>query len=166
MKHSFFTGLIIAICLILNCSSSYAWPTFCQTNQDIIVLVDFAAAKENSIILEYTEPVAKEINPKTGYVKPITLVTNFNNYFGRGAGPEWIQGSGWWNLLHVPTSHCFRIIGRHKDGGSGARWLDSPYKLMYAGNTIKFEDADAVNGKYNAATVTLLFSSCCPTVRW
>lgn len=72
-----------------------------------------------------------------------TIVTTFNNYFGRGAGDVWKSG-GKRITITMKKSKCLTLTSKHKLGGPNpaVQWVDGAGKI-YPRSVIGFEsDSD------------------------
>lgn len=140
----------VGLAAALAASTAFAWPTVCgRQGEELQFSARFSAAWENSITLQ---------NTRTGRMEH-----SFNNYYRRGAGGEWRQGSGNWRTGVLNSRVCYRIVGRHKQSGPNARyrWRDSRYRI--SGGRVGFEDAG--DNDYNDATIGVSYLRAVPRIR-
>lgn len=80
-------------------------------------------------------------------------VMSFNNYFGKGAGQEWMSGAGSWVAVGR-GGECYRIKGQHKNGTANPSlpWVISRSQRMDE-DLLGFEDGG--DQDFNDVTVTV-----------
>ena len=137
-RHLSFVAAVLAVWSAPARAYDFCVPTGTKVRAD----VQFAAGWENSV----------KILDKSG-----RRLRTFNNYFGRGAGSDWDQGAGSWEIVATPEQRCFRIASEHKAGepDPAKPWVANKLRTAMSPGHIRLGYEDGGDASYNDATVTL-----------
>jgi len=149
MKKIYTLGLIMASVLVplSTATSANAAPTICiPANSKAVFNVRFSAAWENGV---------KLINRNNG-----RIMRTFNNYYRRGAGPEWKQGAGAYQTRLFRHRTCVNVVGMHKRSGpSGSVPWQTSRSRVWRSNPPQIGFEDPGDNDFNDASVSVRFIS-------
>ena len=125
------------------------WPKVCS-EETLLFEVTVSGHHENGVyVLPYGVPL-EEVDSN----EPATAVATFNNYYGRGAGGYWKQGSGDHLAKHTQMT-CYLVVARHKrtPPNGSEPLISSHFRFGPDRNDVGF--ADYADRRYVNATVTV-----------